>query len=355
MKVGIVTITELDNFGNRLQNYALQTVLESMGAQVETLHNYINYKPRRSLISKAERYLKGRLKGDYRRAEVIKQLRFEAFDKRFFKFSRDWSTIDKISQGIDSRYDCFVAGSDQIWNPYFAFNWDFNFLRFAAPAKRVAYAASFGVDDVPPEEAENFREGIGGFRAVSTREFSGAELVKQLTGKEAQVMPDPTILLPPETWAAMEKRPGWHTSENYMLVYHLGTAENQKAVLDKLLDDYPEYRDMGIVNIGDPMNVHGFSVTPDEFLHLVHHAKLMVTDSFHGSVFSFLFGVPLYYTKRVDDYRPMNARFESLTRMLDIAPAEMITAHTQNREAFLQTLEKQRNRGLEYLHNAVFE
>lgn len=355
MKIGIVTITELDNFGNRLQNYALQTVLENMGAEVETLHNYINYKSRRSLLSKAIRYAKGRLKRDFRRAEVVKQLRFEAFDKQYFKFSHGWSTIDAISDGLDAQYDCFVAGSDQIWNPYFAFNWDFNFLRFAAPEKRIAYAASFGVDDVPQEQQKNFREGIGGFRAISTREYSGSALVKTLTGREAQVLPDPTLLLTPEEWAAMEKKPGWHSAENYCLVYHLGTAENQKSVLDRLLESHPEYRGLGIINVGDPMNVHAFSVTPDEFLYLVHHAKLMVTDSFHGSVFSFLFGIPLYYTKRVDDYRPMNARFESLIKMLEIAPAEIITSHKDDRRTFEKVLEAQRNRGFSYLQSNIFD
>lgn len=354
MKVGIVTITELDNFGNRLQNYALQTVLQDMGAEVETLPNYINYRSRRSLRSKAVRLAKGILKGDGRKGEVIKQLRFEAFDRKYFPFSADWSDIHTITPNAGSHYDCFVAGSDQIWNPYFAFNWDFNFLTFAPYEKRVAYAASFGVDNVPEEKQALFTAGLSGMRAISTREFDGSRLVKELTGREVPVLPDPTLLLTPERWGKMAKRPGWRGEGDYILVYHLGTKENQRQVVQKLLDAHPEYRNLGIVNIGDPENFRTFSITPDEFLWLVKNARLMVTDSFHGSVFSLLFGTALYYTSRVDDYRPMNSRFHSLVKLLDIAvDTDIITSHIHDPEGFAETLTAQRQRGLAYLQENV--
>lgn len=356
MKIGIVTITELDNFGNRLQNYALQSVLQSMGAEVETLPNYITYRHRRSPASKVNRYLRGVIKHDGRKAEVIKQLRFESFDKKHFRFSRDFSELHSITPDAGRHYDCFVAGSDQIWNPHFSFNFDFNFLTFAPYEKRVSYAASFGVDAIPEEKKEAFTDYLSGMRSISTREFAGSEIVNTLTGKPCAVLPDPTLLLTPAQWQSLEKRPRWHTAENYILVYHLGTKENQKAVTKKLLTDHPEYRGCGIVNIGDPDNARTFSITPDEFLYLVRNAKLMVTDSFHGTVFSLLFGTPIYYTKRVDDYVPMGSRVQSLFAMLEITDSGDITdCHVKDRGHFESALACQRRRGLDYLRENVID
>lgn len=356
MKVGIVTITELDNFGNRLQNYALQSVLRSLGAEVETLPNYITYRHRRNLTSKANRFLRGCLKHDGRKAEVVKQLRFEAFDRKNFRFSRDCSEINFISPEAGRHFDCFVAGSDQIWNPHFSFNFDFNFLTFAPPEKRVAYAASFGVDAVPEEKQERFAAYLNGMRAISTREYAGSDIVHALTGKACQVMPDPTLLLSPSQWQSLEKKPRWHSAENYILVYHLGTKENQQSVVSQLLDAHPEYRGCGIVNIGDPENVRTFSITPDEFLYLLHHAQLMVTDSFHGTVFSLLFGTPVYYTKRVDNYVSMNSRVQSLFAMLDITlSGDIIDCHVTDREKFEAALAARRKGGLDYLRENVVD
>lgn len=356
MKVGIVTITELENFGNRLQNYALQSVLREMGAEVETLPNYITHRHRHNLRSKANRYLRGLVLHNGLKAEVVKQLRFEAFDRRYFCFSRDCSEIGFISPEAGGRYDCFVAGSDQIWNPHFSFNFDFNFLAFAPREKRVAYAASFGVDAVPEEKQERFAAYLNGMRAVSTREFTGSDIVRALTGTACPVLPDPTLLLTPAQWQSLEKKPRWHSAENYILVYHLGTKENQQSVVGQLLDAHPEYRGCGIVNIGDRENVRAFSITPDEFLYLLHHAKLMVTDSFHGTVFSLLFGTPVYYTKRVDNYVSMNSRVQSLFAMLDITlSGDIIDCHVTEREGFEAALAVQRQRGLDYLRENVVD
>ncbi len=356
MKVGIVTITELDNFGNRLQNYALQSVLSDMGAEAETLPNYITYRHRRNLTSKANRYLRGLLKHDGRKSEVIKQLRFEKFDKKYFRFSRDYSEIGFISPDAGSHYDCFVSGSDQIWNPHFSFNFDFNFLTFAPYEKRVAYAASFGVDAVPEEQKAQFTEYLNGMRAISTREFAGSDIVRSLTGKACPVLPDPTLLLTPSQWQNLEKKPRRHSAGNYILVYHLGTKEHQQSVVKQLLNAHPEYRGCGIVNIGDSDNARTFSITPDEFLYLLHHAKLMVTDSFHGTVFSLLFGIPIYYTKRVDNYVSMNSRVQSLFSMLEIdSSSDIIDCHVTDPARFEAALSGQRQRGLDYLRDNVIE
>lgn len=353
-KAGIVTITELDNFGNRLQNYALQTVLGDLGVFAETLPNYITYRHRRSILSKGNRYLRGLLKHDGRNAEVVKQIRFEAFDKKYFRFSRFWSDIHSISPGAGEYYDCFVAGSDQIWNPHFSFNFDFNFLTFAPRQKRVAYAASFGVDSVPEEKKEEFTAYLEGMRAISTREYAGAEIVKTLTGVPCPVVPDPTLLLTADRWQEIEKRPGWLASGDYVLVYHLGTRENQKAVVSALLEAHPEYKGREIINIGDSLNTKMFAVTPDEFLYLVRNAAIMVTDSFHGSVFSLIFGTPLYYTKRVDNYVSMNSRVQSLSKMLNVPmDADIVDCHIANREDFEARWEAVRNLGIDYLRRNV--
>ena len=357
MKVGIVTITELDNFGNRLQNYALQEVLKGFGHTVETIPNLIIYKKRKNPLYKILRRIIGSLKWLLlKNRDIIsgleKQERFSRFDSQFFRFSTKRSTIYHIPRNLDNDYDAFVAGSDQIWNSYFLFNFEFNFLRFAQDYKRVSYAASFGTDHVKEEYVEQFTHYLSEMAHISVREITGKKIVESLTNKTATVVLDPTMLFDGSYWAKVEKKPAWIIDGNYILTYYLGQIQGRKTMFNRLFDENEKYKSYRIIDIFDPNIPEQYAITPDEFLWLIHHAALVVTDSFHGTVFSILFGTPCCSSPRIDCGASMQSRVDSLFELLDIQREKFITDVKEQPDVYVK-LEEYRHLSLTYLKDAL--
>lgn len=331
MKIGIVTITELDNFGNRLQNYALQTYLMNMGFEVETFHNYITYKYRKKISYKIKCILKGILKRNVEYwANVLKQNKFEIFDKKYINFSKYYSTKEYISPEIEKEYDYLVAGSDQIWNPDFTFNFDFNFMCNVNREKRVAYAASIGISEVPEKFREKFIMYINGIDNISVREYNGADIIEDLTGKKVQTVLDPTLLLEYQDWIQIEKKPKWIKDDKYILEYFLGSEKELKNIYNNLYQERPDFEGVKRININSKKLLKQFAISPQEFIWLIRNSKLVITDSFHGTVFSILLKTPFIHSFRRDDNFLMNSRIESLFKMLDIEYQKNIyDAHTK--------------------------
>lgn len=354
MKVAIVTITELDNFGNRLQNYALQETLKLYGCEVETIPNYVVYKYRKSLKWKTKLFLKWVLEKNTKNgSELVKNIRFSAFDKKYIKFSRDYSTLNYITPNLDTHYDLFITGSDQVWNPTFIFNFDFNFLRFAAPEKRIAYAASFAVDDLPDNKKELFRNYINGMRAISVREFAGAKIVETITDKHAEVVLDPTLLLTKEDWEKIEKKPRWVGDQKYILLYYLGRTEGRSQLLNNIYISHPEYKKLEIIDIHDYNQIRKYTIRPDEFIWLIHNAELVITDSFHGTVFSLLMETPFVSNQRDDNYASMNSRVESLFVMMGIEKDSSDIIFSRNINGIQDKLNQWRKKSLDYLQTSI--
>ena len=357
MKIGIVTITELDNFGNRLQNYALQTVLQELGHTVETIPNLIIYKKRKNPLYKILLGVYGIfewliLKNRNIISGLEKQEQFEKFDLEHFSFSSKYSTIDYISEDLDKDYDAFIAGSDQIWNSNFTFNFEFNFLRFASAYKRISYAASFGSDHVNAEYVNKFTEYLSDMAYISVREIAGKKIVESLTDKTATVVLDPTMLIDVSRWAEMERKPKWAIGKNYILTYYLGDTRDRKTIFEQVYNINKEYSSYQVIDIFDPNIPEQYSITPDEFLWLVHHAALMITDSFHGTVFSIIFGTPFCTSPRIGGATSMQSRLDSLFEILEIKRDGLITDIKGQRDVFSK-LEEYRGISIAYLKCAL--
>ena len=139
-KIGIITINDNNNYGNRLQNYAVQTYLKKLGFDVETLKNKEPYNEKKKYVF---RVIKNVIKGNKRiKDERLK--RFEDFNKNI-KFSR--RTITAFSN-IKDKYDFFVVGSDQVWNSNIGRLRDVDLLGFARDEQKIAFSASFGVSEI---------------------------------------------------------------------------------------------------------------------------------------------------------------------------------------------------------------
>ena len=140
MKIGIYTITEGENYGNRLQNYALQKVLIDRKNNVKTLKTS---QSRDSLVGEIKLLIKKLLNVRYGAREKQK-VSFKKFNNKYIRFENCKINESNKFAKVNT-YDCFVAGSDQIWNPNFQITTDSSFLQFAEQKTKIAISASFGV------------------------------------------------------------------------------------------------------------------------------------------------------------------------------------------------------------------
>lgn len=295
-KIGIITIYDENNYGNRLQNYAVQEVLKSMNFEVETIKN--------TNIVNGENYLQ-------RVEKVIPERRekFLKFNNENMKNTRDIVFHHKIDKKFHENYDYFVIGSDQIWNYNFKDRFsNAVFADFAPIEKRISFSASFGISEVPKENY-NLYSGLKNMKAISVRESVGAKIVKDITGRDdAVVLLDPTMMLSPEKWASIMKRPEQLKSQKYILKYFLGNfSEDKQRVIEK----FAQENECEIIDVLDEKSF--YATGPSEFLYLIKNSFLVITDSFHSCVFSILFNRPfLIFERDQDGMRNMYSRIDTL-------------------------------------------
>ena len=310
-KIAIITITNSGlNFGNRLQNYALQKTLESLSATVETI--YSSKSIFNSIIfSRMRRIAKIILRSDKRRRS------FNKFDRKHINKSAITRYECLNDYVFNSEYDAFVAGSDQIWNPHFHFNSDFEFMTFADKNKRFSYAASFGVSQIPKEYESSYKNMLSDISSVSVREEQGAAIVNELTGRDVPIHIDPALLLDKEDYMPLIEKPDMKTPEKYILTYFLGiVSAEQKAFVNQISQELK----LPIVELSDSRNSPFYGLGPSHFLYLINHSEYICTDSFHGAVFSILFKkkFTVCYREKAIGEEKMHSRIDTLLSKLHL-------------------------------------
>ena len=312
-RIGIITITDGANYGNRLQNYALQEVLRSIGADVQTF-KIKSSKDTKTKIAFFKDIVKSLL---CRRSTMFlfrKRMKlFSDFNKQYIAFSKE------IHDSTPTKFDYFVCGSDQIWNTEFSFikeNINLYLASFARPEQRVAYAASFGKADMNFEEETLFRRELPLFHSLGMREKSGMDFANQFGNRrDAMVVLDPTLLLDRNDWTAIEKKPKYLESHKYIATYFLGEKTNE---VRRKIEEMAELCDAEVVNLtiefmpdNEIKNVGHFLTSPDEFIWLIHNAECVVTDSYHACIFSFIFDKPFIVCNRAWQGTNMNTRMDT--------------------------------------------
>ena len=292
-----------NNYGNRLQNYAMQSILEKRGFKVVSLSNKEVSNPILSVICRhnftyhlflsMKRIIRSLLKNDSAN-------KFNDFNSKIHLTS---DFIGKSNIKIRDSYYAIIAGSDQIWNTTFDWLSSNSFLPFSHPRK-ISFSASFGVESIPYDE--QIVDCLNDFKALSVREEAGAKIIKDLTGRDATVLVDPTMILTKEEWRKVSKKPKG-AKEGYILTYFLSPKcdEAQK----KLAEIRGNKEVHELLNSDD----RGAGVAgPSEFLWLFEHANIILTDSFHACVFSFLFNKPFIVYDRTWNEGNMNSRLDTL-------------------------------------------
>lgn len=308
-KIGIVTFTTGDNFGQRLQNLALQKVLESLDCEVFTIRKYDF---RLSYFYWWKMHLKS-LVDSKCKAFILRHGFFLEFDKKNIKYFDTIIKTDKVPDNLKRKFDAFVAGSDQVWSPHTGDVDDFNFLTFADDYQKYSYAASLATDEIPIELLEKYSQRLSGFQRIGLRENNLEQLIKKLSGTDVNTVLDPTLLISEHNWIHYEKKPVWYNEEKYILKYFLG-EENPRE-----LEEFANGQNMAVIDLLDKKS-QSYISGPSEFLYLIHNAELVVTDSFHGIIFSIIFKKKFVLVERKNDMaNSMMARFATLFGFLGIS------------------------------------
>lgn len=312
-KIGIVTIQNRFNYGNRLQNYATQNILESYGFEVESL--VPRMKP--GLESRLRCIAKKCLgKEDESRELRMSGERLAAFDE-FNELIHFWDVHD--TKGTDvTRFDLIVAGSDQIWAMRrFAHGEHWAYLQFAKREQRVALAPSLGLSSVSSIRKRRLARYLEGFESVSVREENGADLIYSVTGQRATVLCDPTLVVDADCWSSLSD--DRLTPESpYVFTYLLG-ERNPEA--EDVLNSVTHRGEIPVVSLSDRERPGEPPAGPTHFISLITHASHVVTDSFHAAVFSAIMQVPLTIVHREGGntvYSKMFGRLETLANKLSI-------------------------------------
>lgn len=322
MKIGILTFHCAHNYGAVLQCYALQEMLKNMGYKVEV----IDYRPeyllapyrkfslsrfkRSSLLSIAKVCVKEFLL-------LVKRIRrynaFQTFINKRFNLS---PTVNDKS--IPSFYDVYIMGSDQIWNPKITKGFDpvyFGFSDFdKGNRKYISYAASMETKEVDKESKDFFEKALMNFDAVSVRETQLKTLLQPLTGKNIELVLDPTLLADKKIWDAIAIRP--NINKKYILVYQVRYNVNTIRIARQLAKDI----NAEIIEVTSSLRIC-FSnksrqcESPEEFLGWIKNADCVVTTSFHGTAFSIIFNRPFYCIKLDDEF---DTRSASLLKSLGL-------------------------------------
>lgn len=350
-KVAIVTLIGNYNFGNRLQNYALQETINKLGFECLTLKNqsYSNTK-KHYILRIIKNNLNNILNSKKQNDERTKS--FEEFDKNVNFYQKKINAFN-LSK---TNFDYYVVGSDQVWNPYFGGLRDVDLLVDIDPQKRISYSASFGIDYIPDQIQEFAKKEFSNFKAISVREDKGKTIINELTGrKDVEVLVDPTLLLTLEEWDRVAKKPKKLDTKKYILNYFLGElSEDRKAEINRIATQ----NNCEIINILDK-NSQYYECGPSEFLYLEKNAFLVCTDSFHSSVFAFIYNRPFVIFKRQGSKMNMNSRLETLLSKFNLKNREYnekeITRENLNHnyEESYKLLEQERKKSEKFLKTYI--
>lgn len=312
MKIAGLTWHGVDNFGSMLQAYALQCTVKKDGAK----HIYVSYTKDRDyqyIIYYCYRYLRSWLPFFKERKDL-----FTRFHRKNIK-----STLKLYSKAdihnINDRYDGFICGSDQIWAPNIL---DSTYLLdfVSDSAKKVAYAASIGLDNIPQNLVPLYEKNLKEFSSISVREKTGQRLLLERCHISADVVLDPTMLLTAIEWRKLENP--LPIEHGFAFCYFLSESNDYLAREDisGLLAEMPVVGVTAQINPNNKMKNITDCVGPAEFLWLVDNAEYIITDSFHGAVFSLIFKKRFVLCSRFKAEDPVcqNSRIEQLSETMKL-------------------------------------
>ena len=370
-KVLLTTVFSGYNYGSSLQALAGKTILKELGydCQLVAMKSLVKGRDIRlkKLLTILVRSLMLRGKNGSKSLSIYQN----SYNKTmigdsaslFIRFSDEYLqpnylSWDGMKKAAKEAVACF-AGSDQIWNSSTMYVDPMYYLRFAPAEKRVALAPSFGRDFVADYNKEKIGKWISEFAYLSVREDSGVKLIKEMTGREAIQLVDPTLMVDGETWKNIL---GIDDKEsNYILAYFLDKPSElaRKAITE--LRAALKYEVIAIPYQFDDMSYCDKMVSSGtiEFLDLINNAKCVLTDSFHGTAFSINLHTPFYvFSRAYGTAHSQNSRVESILKKVKMQarfePKDVLVQYDQIDFAYSEIiLIEERKNAREYISNAL--
>ncbi len=320
MKLGIFTYHFTKNPGSILQAYALQKKLEELGYESEL----INYQKKNWKKTKYQKVFKNIFgKFSFLVAPIgyflvwYRDQKNAAFRKKYMNCTKKIEHRVELNS-IKSKYDKFIVGSDQIWN-YHNAKFDYTYLLdfIENSDKKVSYAASFGVDNISKERRNAFKDSLGDYFRLSVREKAGQRIINKLIGEKPPVLLDPVMLVDKKEWSELAQPP--NLPEKYILLY-LRKNEEAGSQFVRQLAKNVEHEIVQVVGFRKrKYNFQYFhNATPREWLGLFANAEQVVTNSFHGSVFSILFEKEFYIVPHKSSPQDTNSRLVNLAEIFSL-------------------------------------
>ncbi|HOQ75611.1 MAG TPA: polysaccharide pyruvyl transferase family protein [Thermoclostridium sp.] len=372
MNVGLITFHYAHHYGAQLQAYALQKAVEKLGFPCEII-DYV----RPDTIEGSSLFKKGASPGAIL-SNIHTLFRLPSFRRRHQRFNSFVNENMKLGgkryMSIDDLladppvYNSYLCGSDQIWNPMIfrpagldpAF-----FMPFAGEKKRIAYAPSFGLSDIPEPYATSLREYLSGFSALSAREQSGSEIIRKLTGREAEVVLDPTMLLDESDWLQVCSNEMRDTP--CILCYFIS---DPTPFSDSIQWISSKLKLPVVMLCGSRKSIPGaaarvYDAGPREFLGLIRNSAFVCTNSFHGTVFSILFrkGFCCFENSVKAKRQPDGSRLFSLLARLGLTDRLIASSQCQSMSerfepaidyhSVMEKLGQERQKSLDYLRKAL--
>ncbi|MBN1947001.1 MAG: polysaccharide pyruvyl transferase family protein [Bradymonadales bacterium] len=366
-RIGLVTIHRALNVGAALQVYSTCKAVEALGHAIEIIDYHPQDAPSRRM---GRTFSPGRLLSqvdsllNYRQRQ--RQLRrFHQFQERLPIRPPTLHTVaDVRRQRFD--YDLYVCGSDQIWNPTLLTRGigEPYYLEFVKDRRKVSYAPSFGVEEIPPGQRDRMAELINGIDRLSVRERSGVRIVEKLTGRKAEHLLDPTLLLDPIEFEEIAEDPSLDVP--FLFVYPTQYPKKREQI--EAMQEIA--RRLGLrIAIALSKAFHPrwlleratflWDVGPSQFLGLIRKASYVVTNSYHGTALS----IALRKNLAVIPHAHYNTRMESLLSILDLGHRQLSpNAAARDLSIYLEPVDytrvepllaEERKRSREFLRRAI--
>ena len=337
MKVGILTILNVNNYGAELQCCALYRKLQQLGYDAEVINYLFGIHPehvfdgeKRSVPIPLKQLIKVKLLPVVQNMFCMfhqknKRLRNKRFDEFHAKYNHLTSTVYPSVKSLYEakfNYDVLCIGSDQVWNYMKGYSLEPFFACFDKNnTKKITYASSIGLSSLSVEAEQVFKKELTNFAYISVREQQASEILEKLLNRKIDVVLDPTLILNKQEWIEVAKY-DMCPKEKYLLVYivtikpcdyvltlarHIAKQRNLKIVRI-CRDAYPEHSGSDVEEI--------LTAGPSDFVGLFSKAEFVVTNSFHGTVFSINFSKPFYSV--IKSHHSTNSRLTSILKKLGL-------------------------------------
>ena len=318
MKIGIMTIYRSGNYGATLQAYATKQAINENGFGQAEIIPYCSD----AIKQKIDLHFIKKVGLFHTAVACVEKLYYHPRMKKVGAFIDDFAGKEALRRdelpALNDRYDIFLSGSDQIWNPQLQLG-DYSYLLdfVTDGSKKRSYASSFGVKKIPEAYVADYKQLLSDYKRITVREKAGADLVRDLLGTTADLVVDPVLLLSPEQWE--KKLPPRQFKKPYVFAYQMAhssllgsaVAKVRKTLKSKAI--FVPFPILGFCRCRPKLNLSSL-----EWVAAIRDSEYVVTDSFHAVVFAILFKKDFYYMITSDTVRGRLSRLETLLDALGI-------------------------------------